>query len=473
MPSLPSLGTDVAPTDDATAQLLLKRKLAMADALKQQEMPQGQMVAGHYVAPSWTQYLGNLANKWVGGEQEREAIKGYQDYQKTQNQKLGALLDDLSKGKAVTEQGTYDIQVPNGKQAGPTDNLGGMQPYESGMKNISVPMTTTTGYKPYSQQEFMSKVGQVMPELMPKFLETEFARYSKDRTPIKGAPGEVFFDPITHEKMFSVPNKPEKPQAPVVRNMRIGMNDVTQQWNPEKNSWEEIGRGPAFKPEAPDLSVQDLSPAALDMAAETYRTTGVLPATGFGKQGQQLKRAIMNRAGEMNVSAGVSPQDASAAALQGKGDVAAYNQLQKQSTMVKSFEKTARSNGDLALQLSEKADRTGSPIINRWLQAGQKSIAGNPDVSAFNAANETFVNEYAKIMSGSMGNTPVSDSARAHAHEMLSTVQTKEQYRSVMNVLRKEMDNRLHGIDSQLEESRKRLHKGGTSSNKVINFEDL
>lgn len=252
MPSLPSLGTDVAPTDDVTAQLLLKRKLAMADALKQQEVPQGQMVSGHYVAPSWTQYLGNLANKWVSGEQEREAIKSYQDYQKTQNQKLGALLDDLSKGKAVTEQGTYDIQVPSGKTPTSTDNLGGMQPYESGMKTIQVPMTTTKEYKPYSQQEFMSKVGQVMPELMPKFLETEFARYSKDRTPIKGSAGDVFFDPITHQPIMSVPNKPEKPVAPTVRTMRVGNKDVTQQWNPTTQQWDKVAEGAAFKPEKPE-----------------------------------------------------------------------------------------------------------------------------------------------------------------------------------------------------------------------------
>ena len=72
---LPSLGQPTPqdmPTDDATAQLMLKRRLAQADLLKNAEMPQGQMVSGHYVAPSWTQYLANIANQYVGGKEAKE-----------------------------------------------------------------------------------------------------------------------------------------------------------------------------------------------------------------------------------------------------------------------------------------------------------------------------------------------------------------------------------------------------------------
>lgn len=196
----------VGAQDDATAQLLLKRRLAQADLLRNQEMPQGQMVSGHYVAPSWTQYLANLTGNIAAGKQEEQAIKGYQDYQKSQSQKLGALLDDLSKGKAITEQGTYDIQVPNGKTPTSNENLGGMQPYESGQKTIQVPMTTTTGYTPYTQQEFMSKVGQVMPSMLPKMLETQFENRFKEEQPIVAHAGDVGFN-RKGEKIFAVPEK--------------------------------------------------------------------------------------------------------------------------------------------------------------------------------------------------------------------------------------------------------------------------
>ena len=169
------------PADDAMVQLQLKRKLAMADALRQQEMPQGQMVSGHYVAPSWTQALAGLANKYVAGQQEQDAMKQYGQAQQAKSAKLGALLSDLQKGKETitTDNTPYQIQVPNG-QATPTDNMGGMQPYNNGMKSIDVPNTVKTStYNPYSEQEYMTKIGAVMPDMLPKMLETQFAKKSQ------------------------------------------------------------------------------------------------------------------------------------------------------------------------------------------------------------------------------------------------------------------------------------------------------
>jgi len=136
------------PQDDTMMQLELQRRMKFADALRNQAAPEGQMVSGHYVAPSWTQQLANLANKYVAGQQEQGAIKQYGQYVSDKQLKQANALRDLSgalKPVSETTQGSYNIQVPNGQPAGPTDNLGGMQPYQSGMKNIEVPMTTQTG----------------------------------------------------------------------------------------------------------------------------------------------------------------------------------------------------------------------------------------------------------------------------------------------------------------------------------------
>lgn len=196
-----------------------------------------------------------------------------------------------------------------------------------------------------------------------------------------------------------------------------------------------------------------LTDAALDSAARTYRMTGQIPALGQGKSAAILRSNIINRAGELDTSENVSGDQPSINRITGKANAGAINQLQKQYVITSAFEKNANANADMALNLSAKVDRTGVPVVNTWLQAGQKSIQGNADVSAFNAANETFVNEYAKIMSGSMGNTAVSDSARNHAHDMLSTSQTPEQYKAVVNTLKQEMGNRMDGFRGQLTET--------------------
>ena len=63
------------PQDDAMMQLELQRRMKFADALRQQEAPQGQMVSGIYVAPSITQNLASLANKYMAGQGEKQAMQ--------------------------------------------------------------------------------------------------------------------------------------------------------------------------------------------------------------------------------------------------------------------------------------------------------------------------------------------------------------------------------------------------------------
>ena len=169
------------PADDTAMQLELKRRLKMAEALQQQAMPEGQMVSGIYVAPSWTQYLSNAINKYQGGKQEREALGQFGEYQKSKQKKQADILLDLAQGKEIvtTDNTPYQIQVPNG-QATPTDNLGGMQPYNNGMKSIDVPnVTKKSTFSPYTEQEYMTKIASVMPEMLPKMLETQFAKKSQ------------------------------------------------------------------------------------------------------------------------------------------------------------------------------------------------------------------------------------------------------------------------------------------------------
>lgn len=58
----------------------LKKKQAIVDALRQQsaESPQGQMIGKHYVAPSLTQYAGQLMNAYAAnkGQQGVDAKMG-------------------------------------------------------------------------------------------------------------------------------------------------------------------------------------------------------------------------------------------------------------------------------------------------------------------------------------------------------------------------------------------------------------
>lgn len=250
---------------------------------------------------------------------------------------------------------------------------------------------------------------------------------------------------------------PKPTPAPTQRNYIKGNQHLTDQWNAKTGQWENVATAPREKPM--QVKVGLLGEDAITQAANDFRTTGTMPALGMGNQ---LDRArILNKAAELAKAEGKTAEESTLWKLANKAKLGAVSQLEKQATMVGAFEKTANSNLDLALSLSNKVDRTGAPVFEKWIQAGRKGLAGSPEVAQFHAANETFLNEYAKIMSGSMGNTPISDAARANAHEILNSAFTKEQYQAVMKTLKTEMQNRIKGFDDQRKEIMGGVADGG------------
>ena len=155
MDYMPQFGQNVSqelPQDDTMMQIEMKRRLELAKSLQNQEMPQGQMVSGRYVAPSWTQYLANAVGQYQGRKKEEEAYKQFGEYQKTKAQKqadaLKALTGELQGTKQVN-QGSYQIQVPG--ESTPTSPWTSEQ---GPAKTIDVPMATTTTRAPTSGERY-------------------------------------------------------------------------------------------------------------------------------------------------------------------------------------------------------------------------------------------------------------------------------------------------------------------------------
>ncbi len=298
------------PQDDTMMQLEFKRKLALADALRQQETPQGQMVSGQYVAPSWTQHLATLANKYIGSQQEKNAMKQYGDYQSAQNAKLADLL------KPETQlESSYN---------------------ESGNQ----PMINETQAMP-DKGAFLAKALQARPDLAPKLLEMQLGNMFKEETPMTVAQGarvidkqgnliyenpkevvpksnyaNVQQDPktgkmfgvnINTNRMEEIPGaamSPKPAEAPVVRNMRQGNQEITQQWNPETSTWTTIASGNAFKPEGP-VKLKEVPPtqrqafsgnvASIKSIDDAIAAAENAPEEMFGLKGG-LGNAYMSRA---------------------------------------------------------------------------------------------------------------------------------------------------------------------------------
>ena len=282
----------------------------------------------------------------------------------------------------------------------------------------------------------------------------------------KDESGDIITTDITGNTIDIKPAavKAEKTQkAPVTWTVANGRKETTYGYDANGKQIV-LGVKNLDKPEPLEDSTNSFTPAAIDNAAARYNIDGTLPPMGMGKGGSAARSQILNRAAEL--ASGVNGTDQRVAQLTTKASASTLLQLKKTKTMIKAFEEMANKNADIALELSTKVDRTGSPVVNRWFLAGNNKLAGDVDTATFNTAVNVFANEYAKIMSGSMGNTPVSDSARKEAHEILNTSQTPAQLRANIKLLQREMKNRLIGLDESEHELIQQMKSAGTSTKK-------
>lgn len=175
--------------DDATQQLELKRKLRMAQALQEQQGPEGQIVSGRYVAPSWTQYLANAVGKVMGAQDERRAIQEYGKYKQNEQKRMADALSKFGKTfepKAEVSQGTFEIEKPTTMTQAPTspfgttEQLGATSPWTSNQvestKTVQVPMSTTTMRQPTMDEVRAGFAQYAQDTRNPKLLEDMYMK---------------------------------------------------------------------------------------------------------------------------------------------------------------------------------------------------------------------------------------------------------------------------------------------------------
>lgn len=279
MDYLPQFGDNVDQSvDDPTLQAInLKRKLALADSLRNNPALEGQMVSGHYVAPSWTQNLANAVNKGIGIYTERKAMKDYAEAQKSEKNKLSAAFNEYITGKGpkdvTTSQDNFVTQplqeganVPtspfqtNEQVSQIAPNYAAQAPVLNMTGNTTVNQpTTSTMQVPRTKQEQMANALKYInatgnTDLASKAVLGDIENMFK-------APetnlGKVDIDKFTPQSIatFQKTGNYQDLQAitkdiiPTVRTMRVGTNEVTQQYDPQSKTWNEIAKGPAFKPD--------------------------------------------------------------------------------------------------------------------------------------------------------------------------------------------------------------------------------
>jgi len=393
--------------DDATlAEINLKRKLALADSLRNSPLLEGQMVSGHYVKPSWTQTLANAVNKGLGAYTERQAMKDYAEAQKTRQAKMADVLTKLTPH-------TEDVQLDTVQAGG----MPGIMQTQQVKPDINAAIQGLT---------------ELDPSFGAKIAENRIAKALTPKEPMKIGAGEVLLDE-NYKPIYSAPFKPHE-NAPVVRTMRMGTNEVTQQWDDKTNTWKEIAKGPAFKPEA-ETAV--LTPQVLDTMAEQALAGDKSVFTGLGRGAQGAKNIVALRTAMNNkmLENGWSGKDIAAKNAEFIGLTSGQRTL---GTRTANIEMAGTEFGNmipLAREASALVPRSG------FLPFGKANVmfdeqTNDPALRQFAAANNSLVNTYARAISPT-GQPTIHD--KEHAREMLSTAFDQRSYNATLDQLEREI----------------------------------
>lgn len=210
------------------------------------------------------------------------------------------------------------------------------------------------------------------------------------------------------------------------------------------------------------LAGSGFSGDALDLAAEQYLSKGTLP-TGISRQ-KGASAAILQRAAELAKSRGQTGAAVQAQIAANNAARKAMDFTQKQLSATKTAEGAMMAHFRNAIALSEKVDRSGIPVLDKWVQLGKKNVEGDPDVSAFHAAIETALLEYAKILSGGVQSAgQITEGARDEIHDLLTGANTHEQLLAVYDLIVRDAHAKRESIESELSG----LHQGLMPSESV------
>ena len=222
---------------------------------------------------------------------------------------------------------------------------------------------------------------------------------------------------------------------------------------------EAIPGGPSDPEAEGDASLSD---DAMTNAAIRYNITGTLPPMGAGKSGVKVRSEILDRAAAIAMSAGQSGEDLAAAGAQYMANRRALSDLQTRRTTISTFEKMFEKNLDLAMEMGKKVDNNGIPLWNKFVNSAGRET-GDPDIAAFKAALYAAGNEYAKIVSGATGAAGITDSAREEVDHIINTGMSNGQLSAVADVMRREVQNRTHGMDEEYDRLSGLIRGGGST----------
>lgn len=185
-------------------------------------------------------------------------------------------------------------------------------------------------------------------------------------------------------------------------------------------------------------SAANLNDQTLTDMAQQYLAgdKSVLTNLGRGTQGAANIVALRERIADEARSQGMSPREIAIGQAEFSGLLAGERTLGTRSANIEMANNEAKSLIPLALDASNRVDRTNFPNLNAIILAGEKGV-GDEDVVQMGVATNSLINVYARAISP-QGVPTVSD--KEHAREILENAWSKGQYASAVKQMQKEIE---------------------------------
>lgn len=202
--------------------------------------------------------------------------------------------------------------------------------------------------------------------------------------------------------------------------------------------------------------LQDADAATM---AEYVRVQGPSALSRYGLTPVQ-RQQVMSKVTSLNSGEGISAREGATAPLDIKANQASLNKMVPQLDAITAYEKTMENIGGKLVDIAKAVDSTGVPVIERWIRAGKKSVAGDPDVTEFNSRMNTFRTEAARVINNPNLTGVLSDSARHEVEDMIPNSATAEQIERGVKVLISEGVTRKQNLQEQIDIARNRNKAG-------------
>lgn len=195
------------------------------------------------------------------------------------------------------------------------------------------------------------------------------------------------------------------------------------------------------------FGASNISGDAIQLAADTYRTTGKMPA-GFARS-PALQAKVLDQVAQDAKTSGdtVGAIAARSASLKANGQ--ALDQVTKLQTATSGYAATLDKNLTNLEQSYSKVDSTGSPLVNRAVRIWQQGGTGDNQTADMVVWLNAVQGEYAKLKSGNLGNAPASDASMKDAKEVINKYLNQGGIKAVASAMRAESQNRLQAINEQ------------------------